>query len=110
MQSMDDIHTNIPSVPTRFMHQLRAFMRSQNKSWSTEKTYVYWIRRFIFHTGKKHPRDSGTAEIEGFLSHLAVSCHASPSPQATALNALVYLYQQFLAIDKGRLGVISPID
>ena len=54
MQSMDDVPVRIPSIPTRFMHQLRAFIRSQNKSWSTEKTYVYWIRRFIFHTGKKH--------------------------------------------------------
>ena len=29
MQSMDDVPVRIPSVPTRFMHQLRAFMRSQ---------------------------------------------------------------------------------
>ena len=104
MQSMDDVPVRIPSVPTRFMHQLRAFMRSQNKSWSTEKTYVYWIRRFIFHTGKKHPTECGAVEIESFLSYLAVSCHASPSTQATALNALVYLYRQFLNRDVGELN------
>ena len=28
MQSMDDVPVRIPSVPTRFMHQLRAFMSS----------------------------------------------------------------------------------
>ena len=29
MQSMDDVPVRIPSPPTRFMHQLRAFMREQ---------------------------------------------------------------------------------
>ena len=46
-QVMDDIPPTIPAEPIRFLDQLRAFIRSQNKSWATEKTYILWIKRYI---------------------------------------------------------------
>jgi integron integrase len=104
MNTMDDVPIAIPAHPTRFLDQLRAFIRSQNKAWSTEKTYLHWIRKFILFHGKQHPTTMGAAEVEAFLSHLAVNCHASPATQATALNALVFLYAQFLSIELGQLS------
>jgi len=38
----------------------------------TEEAYVSWIRRFILFHDKRHPREMGAAEIEEFLTHLAV--------------------------------------
>lgn len=93
---MDDVPPVLPAQPTKFIHQVRAFIRSQNKSYATERTYIGWIKRFIHFHQCKHPKDMGELEIEQFLSDLAVRKYASPSTQATALNALIFLYKQFL--------------
>ena len=93
---MEDVPPAIPKNPIRLVDQIRAFIRGQNKSWATEKTYISWIRRFIVFHNKRHPAEMGELEIESFLNHLAVQRHASPSTQSTALNALVFLYKQFL--------------
>ena len=96
---MDDIPPRLPKHPSKMMHRLRAFMRSQNKSWSTEKTYVGWIKRFLHFHNMKDPRSMDAADIGGYLTHLAVQKHCSPSTQATALNALVFFYKQFLGVN-----------
>lgn len=47
---MDDVRFPIPPSPTKFMDQLRAFIRLDGKSYATEQVYLYWIRQFIlFH-------------------------------------------------------------
>jgi hypothetical protein len=38
----------------------------------TEDAYVQWIRRFILHHRKRHPREMGRREITEFLTTLAV--------------------------------------
>jgi len=38
----------------------------------------------------------GSAEVEGFLSHLVLQANASAATQRVALNALVFLYREFL--------------
>ncbi|EDY86100.1 integron integrase [gamma proteobacterium HTCC5015] len=69
-------------------------MRVRNMAWATEKTYVFWIKRFIYFHGKRHPEEMGALEVDQFLSHLAIVRGVSPSTQATALNALVFLYKR----------------
>lgn len=102
-RTMDDVPSALPENPTRFIDRLRAFMRAQHKSWNTEKLYVYWVIRYIHFHNKRHPADMGAVEVEAFLNHLAVRAGVSPSTQATALNALVYVYKQFLQADFGNL-------
>ncbi len=60
-------------------------------SYRTEQSYVHWIRRFILFHNKRHPREE-TAEIEAFLSYLAVNEKVAASTQNQALSALLYLY------------------
>ncbi len=48
----------------------------------------------------------GAAEVEQFLTHLAVEGHVSPSTQNQALNAVVFLYAQMLEIDLGRFDAV----
>ena len=67
---------------------------------------MHWTRRFILHHGTRHPRDLGTAEVEQFLTHLAVEGRVSASTQNQALNALVFLYGQILDLDLGRLDSV----
>jgi integron integrase len=48
----------------------------------------------------------GAAEVEAFLTELAVTGHVSASTQNQALNALVFLDQQVLEIDLGRFDAV----
>jgi len=65
-------------------------------AYKTEKTYLFWIKRFIRFHGLQHPEAMGSAEVEAFLSHLVLQANASASTQRVALNALVFLYREFL--------------
>ena len=65
----------------------------------TETQYVHWVKRFIVFHGKRHPKDMGAAEVEAFLSHLAVDGNVAASTQNQALSALLFLYRDVLGVD-----------
>ncbi|MCK9283969.1 MAG: integron integrase [Rhodocyclaceae bacterium] len=54
------------------------------------------MKRFILFHGKKHPVGMGAAEVEAFLSHLAVERKVAASTQSQARSALLFLYSQVL--------------
>lgn len=78
---------------------VRDKIRFKHYSISTEKTYVYWIKHYIFYHNKKHPIKMGKIEIESFLTHLAVNRQVSPSTQNQAFASLLFLYKEVLNID-----------
>jgi len=92
--------------PPRLLDQMSQVLRVRHYSPRTEACYLHWARQFILFHGKRHPRDLGAAEVEQFLTHLAVKGHVSASTQNQALNALVFLYQQVLEIDLGRFEAV----
>lgn len=65
----------------------------------TEKVYVDWVKRFVLFHGKRHPRELGAADVEAFLSDLAVRRHVSASTQNQAKSALLFLYKEVLGIE-----------
>src|SRR5690606_21526768 len=79
-----------------FLDQLRSFIRLRGLAYKTEQTYVFWVKRFIRFNDRKHPRSLGTTEVEAFLSHLVLQANVSVATQRIALNALVFLYREFL--------------
>src|SRR5947208_817142 len=85
---------------------MRLVLRVRHYAASTEECYVQWARRFILFHRKRHPRTMGAAEVEQFLTHLAVEGRISASSQNQALNALVFLYSQVLEIDLGRFDAV----
>lgn len=87
-----------------FLDSVRRDMRLRGYSYATERTYLTWIRRYIYFCGKQHPADVAVDEITRYLSYLAADRHISPNTQKIALNALIYLYQKFLKIEVGDLG------
>lgn len=91
-----DVPPRLPENPTRFMDRLRALIRSRNMAYKTEQTYCHWIKRFIRFHGMQHPSACSAKEVEQFLSHLAVQRNSSISTQRTALNALVFLFREFM--------------
>jgi integron integrase len=83
----------------RLLEQVVAKLRVKHYSMRTEKAYVDWIKRYILHHGKRHPKDMGVAEVEAFLTHLAVERNVSASTQNQAKSAILYLYKEVLGID-----------
>jgi integron integrase len=104
LQLIDDVHVPIPAKPIKLIDRLRQCMRARHLSLSTEKAYAYWVVRFIRFHNKRHPEEMGAVEVEDFLTHLAVQKNTSPGTQAQALNALLFLYREFLKMDFGRLN------
>ena len=92
------------NTPPKLLDQVRDRIRVKHYSIRTETQYVQWIKRFILFHGKRHPQEMGAAEVEAFLTHLAVDGQVSASTQNQALSALLFLYKEVLAIDLPWLG------
>lgn len=84
------------SQAPKLLDQVRGKIRLKHYSIRTEQAYVDWIRRFILHFGKRHPRELGAAEVEQFLTHLAVAGNVAASTQNQAKSALLFLYREVL--------------
>ncbi|TDU23305.1 integron integrase [Panacagrimonas perspica] len=78
---------------------VRDRIRTRHYSLRTETAYTNWIKRFILFHNKRHPRDMGGAEVEAFLTSLAVERSVSASTQNQALAAMLFLYREVLQID-----------
>jgi site-specific recombinase XerD len=82
---------------------MRDAMRARHMSFRTEEAYLGWARRFYLFHGKRDPATMGKAEIEQFLTWLAVNRKVSASSQNQALAALLFLYKKVLGTDPGLL-------
>lgn len=69
-----------------------------------EQAYVHWIERYIRWHGIRHPAEMGAAEVEAFLSHLAVDRNVAKSTQNQAFSALLFLYKKVLNVDLQQLN------
>jgi integron integrase len=101
---MDDVRKPISFNSPRLLDQFRLFIRAKHMAYATEKTYCSWVVDFIRFHDRKHPNEMGALEVDAYLSHLVLRRSVSINTQKTALNALVFLYKQFLRIDLGELN------
>lgn len=83
----------------RLLECIREVMRVNHYSISTERTYILWIKQYIYFHNKRHPKEMGADEITAFLTHLAVKRNVSPSTQNQALSAILFLYKRVLDIN-----------
>jgi integron integrase len=86
------------------LDQVRAVARLKQLSLRTEESYVQAIRRFILFHDKRHPATMGTAEIQAYLTHLAVDEQLAGSTLNVALSAILFLYREVLRIE------LPPLD
>ena len=105
---MDDIPIPISESRRKLTEQLRYCMRVKHLTYSTEKTYLYWILNFIRFHKRRHPAEMGSTEVDQYLSYLATHRNVAPNTQALALNALVFLYHRFLEKELGELSFTRP--
>ncbi len=86
-------------VKKKLLDIVRDKIRFKHYSYSTEKTYVHWIKQYIFFHNKKHPVEMKKREIEEFLTSLAVKSKVAPTTQNQAFSAILFLYKEVLGVD-----------
>lgn len=91
-------------MASQFLESVRRDIRLRGYSIRTEKAYLYWIRFYINFTGRRHPTETGQAEVKAFLTYLANDRNVAVNTQKVALNAVVFMYHKFLGIELGELG------
>ena len=92
--------------PKKLLDQVRDAIHLKHYSIRTEEAYVNWVKRYIYFHGLRHPAEMGAAEVEAFLTHLAVQENVAASTQNQALSALLFLYRQVLHQELGPLDAL----
>jgi site-specific recombinase XerD len=88
------------------IQRYREELQTRHYARRTVKTYEQWLRRFLRFHLMRHPREMGSAEVNAFLSHLAVELKVSASTQNQALAALLFLYRDVLESDLELEGLV----
>jgi len=92
--------------PKELLEQVHDAIRLKHCSIRTEEAYVNWVKRYIYFHGVRHPAEMGAAEVEAFLTHLAVKENVAASTQNQALSALLFLYREVLHQDLGPVDAL----
>ena len=79
-----------------FINAVYEFMMLKRYAKRTIKSYLVWIADYIRFHKYQHPKKMGDQDVRVYLTHLAVKRNLSASTQASALNALVFLYSKYL--------------
>src|SRR5690242_9071324 len=81
-----------PERRYRLLEEVRRRGRERRFSERTIAAYVHWIRRFVSHFGRRHPRELGVEHVREFLSFLTTEQRVAASTHNQALAALTFLY------------------
>jgi hypothetical protein len=52
----------------KLLDQMKSIMRMKHYSLQTEKSYVQWVRRYIYFHNKRHPEEMGALAVEQNVS------------------------------------------
>lgn len=58
---------------SKLLNDVRNVLRVRHYSYQTEKTYIHWIKQYIYFHKVTHLKDMSAIEVEAFLTHLASS-------------------------------------
>ena len=76
---------------SEIIQETKRLIRLKHYSYSTERTYLQWIERFLKYarqTAKKEITETDASDFKNFLSHLALVQRVSASTQNQAFNAI----------------------
>lgn len=90
---------NVGANEPKLLDIVRGKIRLKHYSIRTEQAYVDWVKRYILHFNKRHPKDLGANEVEQFLTYLAVEGRVAASTQNQAKSALLFLYKEVLGAE-----------
>lgn len=89
------------------LSETKRLIRLKHYSYSTERTYLQWIERFLSYalaSETQEIEDLSSADFKNFLSHLALKQRVSSSTQNQAFNAILFLFRHVLGKETGNLG------
>jgi len=72
--------------PKKLLDQVRDAIRLKHYAYSSEKTHVYWAKRFVLYHDKQHPQEMAEKEISELLTYLAMEEHLAASTQSQPLS------------------------
>lgn len=81
---------------SKFITAVHDFMQLKRYAKRSIRSYTVWIADFIRFHKYTHPLKMGDEEVAEYLTHLVVKRDLAASSQASALNALVFLYNNYL--------------
>ena len=87
----------------KLLDRLSDAIKSRHYSRSTEKTYRFWVKKFICFHKMRHPEEMAEKEVNDFLTYLAVKAHVSASTQNQALSSIIFLYRFVFKRELGKL-------
>ncbi len=76
----------------------RIEIRKRHYSPRTEEAYLAWIDRFACFHPHRRPEELGRADVERFLSSLAMKGNVAAATQNQALGALLFLFRNVLGV------------
>ncbi len=85
-----------PRVWRKAEGEATKLLRLKHRSYSTEKSYVSWVRRFGSFLGYKPLEDVNGEDLQRFLTYLALDRKVASSTQNQALNALIFFLKEVL--------------
>ncbi len=78
------------------LFNMREEIRLQNKSLQTERSYIYWVKKFSDYSSFKEPGIVNQDDVKAFLTYLAVEKSVAVSTQKQAFNAILFLFRHIL--------------
>lgn len=90
--------------------KLREELRKRGRAYRTEETYVGWYFRFVRFHQLRHPESMGVAEVEAFLTYLAMEREVAASTQGQAFHSLLFLYKEVLGIELKGIQAVKDAD
>ncbi len=85
------------------LDRLRYTVRCRNYSLRTEKSYAFWVKRFLSFC-REAGVEPGADAVRAYLEHLVIAENLSASTQSQALNALTFYFKNVLGRPFGDLG------
>jgi len=91
-------NTDIRESYTEILDETRRIIRLMHRSYTTEKTYMGWLKRFFeYQAGKKRTENEiDQRDLKNFLTYLAVEQRVAAATQQQAFNALLFLFRHVL--------------
>lgn len=96
----------VPKKEKKLLDQYSEVLRTLHYSARTEKTYISWVRQYILHHNKRHPREMGVVEINEFVTFLANQKNVAASTQNQAISAILFLYRHVLNIELDEIALL----
>jgi len=108
-ETIEEVAGRIDPREPDIIQQLRRTMRLQRKQLNTEKAYVKWVYRFMRERCLKTAADFadiGPADVESYLTDLAVDGDVAASTQDQAFYSFLFLFEHVLKRDLGAVNAL----